>query len=68
MFDPSKVRRERTEWRDLELSKRHREWGLNCPAVDIDFLMVEYYYGKPVALIDYKRFTGSKDNTQSQKL
>jgi hypothetical protein len=63
MFDPSKVRKERTEWRDLELSKRHREWGFHCPAVDIDFLMVEYYYGKPVAIIDYKRFTGSKNNT-----
>lgn len=31
------VRKERTEWRDLSLSKRHRRWGWDCPAVDLGF-------------------------------
>ena len=48
------VRPERSEWRDEELSKRHRLYGWDCPAVDIDFLMVEYDLGKPVALVEYK--------------
>ncbi len=48
------TRQERTEWRDLALSRRHRDWGFNCPAVDLDFLMVEYNCGKPVGLIEYK--------------
>jgi len=48
---------ERTNWRDKELSNRHREWGFNCPCVDIDFLGVEYNIGKPVLIVDYKRFT-----------
>lgn len=45
---------ERSGWRDQEISKRHRDWGFNCPAVDLDFLMLEYYFGTPVALVDYK--------------
>ena len=48
------VRPERTGWRDLELSKRHRMWGWDCPAVDLDFLFLEYDKGEPVALIEYK--------------
>ena len=48
------VRPERTEWRDLEMSVRHRKWGCDCPAVDIDFLLVEYDRGQPVALVEYK--------------
>jgi hypothetical protein len=47
---------ERTGWRDQALSERHREWGINCPAVDLDFLMVEYDYGKPAGIIEYKNF------------
>ena len=45
---------ERTGWRDQEISGRHRQWGFNCPAVDLDFLVVEYNLGLPVALIEYK--------------
>ncbi len=45
---------ERTGWRDEEISLRHREWGYNCPAVDLDFLVVEYNLGEPVALVEYK--------------
>lgn len=45
---------ERTGWRDVEISGRHRRWGFNCPAVDLDFLMVEYHLGVPVAIVEYK--------------
>ena len=48
------VRQERTGWRDESISARHRHWGFNCPAVDLDFLIVEYNVGKPVGLIEYK--------------
>jgi hypothetical protein len=47
---------ERTGWRDEWISKRHRAWGHDCPATDIDFLMNEYCFLKPVAGIDYKHF------------
>jgi hypothetical protein len=47
-------RTERTGWRDEELSRRHGCWGFNCPAVDLDFLMLEYNHGKPCALVEYK--------------
>lgn len=30
------VRQERTGWRDEALSRRHRRWGWDCPAVDLD--------------------------------
>ncbi len=45
---------ERTGWRDRALSERHRIWGWDCPAVDIDFLMLEYDHCKAVALVEYK--------------
>jgi hypothetical protein len=48
------VRSERTGWRDLELSGRHRKWGWDCPAVDLDFLFLEYDKGQPVAIVEYK--------------
>lgn len=48
------VRKERTGWRDEALSERHRKWGWDCPAVDVDFLMLEYDRGMPVALVEYK--------------
>lgn len=46
------VRPERTGWRDRALSERHRQWGWNCPAMDIDFL--EFHNGEPVALLECK--------------
>ena len=52
-----KVAKERTGWRDLALSQRHRLWGLGCPATDIDFLLIEYdpiIKGRPVALLEFK--------------
>jgi hypothetical protein len=51
---PIEVRKERTGWRDGHLSARHRRWGLACPAVDLDFLLLEYDRGRPSALIEYK--------------
>lgn len=53
-WSPEGVRQERTGWRDEAISGRHRHWGFNCPAVDLDFLVAEYNVGKPVALIEYK--------------
>lgn len=50
----SAVKEERTGWRDLGLSQRHRQWGFDCPCVDIDFLALEYDNSKAVALIEYK--------------
>lgn len=49
------VKQEQTDWRDEDMSKRHREWGWNCPVLDIDFLVCEYNLGKPVAIVEYKR-------------
>jgi len=48
------VKPERSGWRDLALSQRHRRWGWDCPAVDLDFLFLEYDRGKAVALVEYK--------------
>ena len=48
------TREERTGWRDREISERHRRYGLNCPALDIDFLLLEYDAGRAVAVIEYK--------------
>lgn len=48
------VKPERTGWRDLSLSARHRRWGWDCPAVDLDFLFLEYDRGRAVALVEYK--------------
>lgn len=63
---------ERTGWRDQELSNRHRTWGHDCPAEDVDFLLdtqptmfndsfrlVEYYHARPKALIEYKHWNDS---------
>jgi hypothetical protein len=58
------VRQERTGWRDKDLSRRHRDWGFNCPAVDLDFLIVEYNIGKPVGLIEYKHHRAIRPNLQ----
>jgi hypothetical protein len=46
---------ERTHSRDLFMSKRHRLWGGNCPGADLDFLLVEYDQGIPMALVEYKK-------------
>jgi hypothetical protein len=48
------VKPERTGWRDESLSRRHRRWGWDCPAVDLDFLFLEYDHGKATAIVEYK--------------
>lgn len=48
-----KLQKERTGWRDQGISDRHRKWGISL-AVDIDFILAEYMYSKPVALMEYK--------------
>ena len=53
---------ERTGWRDQAISNRHRNWGFNCPAVDLDFVVVEYNIGKAVAVIEYKCYGAEKPN------
>lgn len=53
-WSPDGVRQERSGWRCEEISQRHRQWGYNCPAVDLDFVVAEYNHGKPVALVEYK--------------
>jgi hypothetical protein len=61
-FSDDGTRQERTGWRDESISKRHREWGWNCPAVDLDFLMVEYNLGLPIGLIEYKHYKAAEPN------
>ena len=34
-------------WRDQELSRRHQRWGFACPAVDLDFVLVEFGLAAP---------------------
>ena len=53
MSELNSVKQERTGWRDLRLSARHRLWGFDCPALDID-CFIEYDNGVPAALIEYK--------------
>ena len=45
---------ERTHFRDHALSLRHRQWGYDCPAVDLDFPLVEYNRGEASAIVEYK--------------
>lgn len=66
MRDSNGVRQERTGWRCQAISERHRRWGYNCPAVDLDFVVAEYNHGKPVALVEYKDRRFSSANTAQQ--
>ncbi len=52
-MDGQPVKDEVTFERGMGLLLRHREWGFNVPAVDIDFL--EYDNKKAIALVEYKR-------------
>ena len=49
---------ERHNKRDEILSAKHRRWGYDVPAVDIDFLLVEYDRAKVQALIEYRHDNG----------
>lgn len=48
------ITKERTGWRDEGISNRHREWGVGCTATDFDFLLLEYEFGEPSAIVEYK--------------
>jgi hypothetical protein len=55
---------ERTGWRDADLSEHHRDvFGIDCPAVDIDFLVIEYDRCEPRALVEYKNEHASPIDT-----
>lgn len=45
---------ERKGWRDESISRRHRLWGMGCPAIDLDFVMIECNYARPAAIVEYK--------------
>lgn len=45
--------------RDAILSAKHRTWGYNVPAVDIDFLMIEYDQSVAKALVEYRHINGA---------
>jgi len=45
---------ERTGWRDEALSNRHRSYGFQVPAIDLDFVLLEYDTGICKSLIEYK--------------
>ena len=45
--------------RDAWLSGRHRMWGRDVPAMDLDFILAEYDRCVPMALIDYKHEHGA---------
>ncbi len=46
------IPKERSGFRDEKLSKRHRMYGWDCGAQDIDF--IEYHHFIPKALIEHK--------------
>ncbi len=48
------VRKERTGWRDESVSNWHRKLGYDCPATDLDFLLIEYDTATPKALVELK--------------
>ena len=60
------IRQESTGWRDAWISQRHREWGWDCAATDIDGIgtqgvlkadtFLEYFHYQPVALFEYKTY------------
>lgn len=62
------VKQEETFWRDGKISQRHRTWGMNAPAVDIDWLVLEYDDAAPVAMIDWKAYGSPEVNLMSNNL
>jgi len=62
--DTMNWRTERLGWRDARISERHGHWGFNCPAVDLDFVLLEYNHAKACALIEYKHINTAPPNVQ----
>jgi len=50
------VVKERSGWRDEWISNRHREFGWNCPFVDVDFMGFEFDNFQTVAIVEYKHY------------
>lgn len=48
------VKPERNHFRCEEISTFHREMGYNYPAVDLDFVLLEFDNAIPMALIEHK--------------
>jgi hypothetical protein len=55
------MRDEQLGWRDERISARHRTWGCDCPAADIDFLVLEYDGGVASDLVEYKHDNAAVD-------
>jgi hypothetical protein len=51
---------EKLGFRCEDLSARHRLWGKNLAAVDLDFPLLEYHHERPVALIEFKYKTNTR--------
>lgn len=47
-------RLERTMWRDSALSLRHGRYGADAPALDLDFVLLEFDKGRASAIVEYK--------------
>ena len=41
-YPSDSVKPETHGFRDESISRRHRMYGFNCPAADLDFLLVEF--------------------------
>ena len=50
---------ERHNRRDDILSAKHRRWGYDVPATDVDFILCEYDRKTPKALIEHRHVNGS---------
>ena len=58
------VKQDTTQIRDtIKLGILHRMFGQDCPAIDLDFVLVEFDHERPVALIEYKHCSGKPIQT-----
>lgn len=53
---------------DVAIKDRHRLWGFDVPAADIDWLVTEYCYRKAKALNEYKHAEAKRENTLGANL
>jgi len=63
---PDRVRPERSAWRDRDLSERHRLWGYDAPACDVDYL--EYDFCKGVAICEWKHQYANPHSTNEPSI
>ena len=56
------ARDERTHWRDQALVAWHQRGNLHCRAAGVQLLLLEYVWGRPVALIEYRRYEDGVPN------